>query len=319
MVEIKSLIKQKYIYREFEALGTINLIKIFDSFDEDLLDTAVGRVNEIENIMSAFRADSDISRLSRSAGVKSERLHKETIELLSIAKDLSDLSDGSFDITVRPLVELWGIGKKQNFIPSKHDIKKVRRLINYRDIELDFEKQTGFLKRAGQAADLGGIAKGYAADEVRRILIQGGVKSAIINLGGNVIAVGSRTDNNPWQIGIQNPAAATGVYLGTLNVTDKTIVTSGSNERFFIKDGVRYHHILDPRTGFQAQSGLLSVTAVCESSTIADAVTTAVFVLGMEHGLSLLRKSGAEAIFVHENMKVFITEGLLNSFEIKKC
>jgi thiamine biosynthesis lipoprotein len=171
------------------------------------------------------------------------------------------------------------------------------------------------LKKTGQSLDLGGIAKGYAADEVRHILTKNGVKSAMINLGGNIVAIGRRPDGKPWQIGIQNPLQPTGIYLGVISAEDKTVVTSGCNERFFMKDGVRYHHIIDPRTGKPAQSGLLSVTAVCKNSAEADALTTALFILGQEKGLKLLKKFKAEAIFVKEDLSVFATPGLAKCFE----
>lgn len=300
----------KTIERRFEALGTINFIKIFDLQNDTLLNDAVNRVLDIDDLMSAFKPDSDISKLNRNAGQAVTILSHETLALLCMAKKFSELSDGAFDITVRPLIELWGIGKKTNFIPAQNEIDQVTKLVNYQDIAIDEKKSTAYLKQSGQAVDLGGIAKGYAADEVKRILIEGGVTSALINLGGNVLTIGLRPDKTNWRIGIQNPMLPTGQYLGMLSIANQTIVTSGSNERFFIKDGVRYHHILDPRTGKPAGSGLLSVTAVCDSSVKADALTTTLFVLGMERGIELLKVLNADALFVTEDYNVFVTEGL---------
>ena len=251
MIEINTKIElnQKCLSRQFEALGTLNEIKIFGCFDDSVLDIAAQRVFEIDNRMSAFKSNSDISKLNRNAGRNPTIINSETLKLLNIAKAFGELSNGVFDITVKPLVELWGIGKKQNFIPTRREIKKVLKLVNYRNIVTDKKNSVAYIKKLGQAIDLGGIAKGYAADEVKRILIESGITSAVINLGGNVSTIGMRPELKPWIIGIQNPLANTGEYLGILSVTEKTIVTSGSNERFFIKDGVRYHHILDPRTG----------------------------------------------------------------------
>lgn len=305
------------VIKTFPALGTINTIHLFDSRRADALERAVERVMEIEDRMSAFKTDSDISKISRMAGTGFVEIHKDTFQLLRKAMEYSRLSDGAFDITVRPLVELWGINKKGDYVPSDGEIDKGISLVDFRNIELDAKTCSAALKKPGQQLDLGGIAKGYAADEVRRILLKNGARSAIINLGGNVVAVGRKPDGSPWQVGIQNPLSPTGQYIGVLTVSDKTIVTSGSNERFFIKDGVRYHHILDPRTGRPVQNSLLSVTAVCTCSADADALTTALFVLGPEKGLELLRKVKAEAIFIGDDLTVTVTPGLINQFHLK--
>lgn len=308
--------ESNYIEREFEALGTYNYIRIYDSESEDLLEQAVSRVMDINNLMSAFRPGSDIDRINHNAGIKATPVSEEIIHLLTIARRFSESSGGAFDITVRPLVQLWGIGKKGDYLPTREEIEEAKRLIHYEDVIIDYPNSTVYLQKVGQAIDLGGIAKGYAADEVRRVLTEGGIQSAIINLGGNVITIGLRPDKTLWRVGIQNPKEVTGTYLGMVSIENKTIVTSGVNERYFIKDGIRYHHILDPRTGAPARSGLLSVTVVGESSVIADALTTALFVLGMEQGKDVLKASGAEAIFVTDAGKVFTTKGLRENFNL---
>jgi thiamine biosynthesis lipoprotein len=313
-MNMETAVKQSCISREFTALGTMNSIVIYDCFENQLLDEAVKRVAQIDGKMSAFNSESEVSILNRDAGRKSVVISEETFLLLKLAKEFGKLSGGAFDITIHPLVELWGINKKLDFIPEKPEIDKVLRLVDYNDLVLDELKHTAYLKKAGQAVDLGGIAKGYAADEVKRLLMEGGVKSALINLGGNIMTIGGRTDGGPWQIGVQNPASVRGEYLGTLAITDRTVVTSGSNEQLFIKDGRRYHHILDPRTGAPSQSGLQSVTVIGKSSVEADALTTAIFVLGMEKGMELLEKHKADAVFATNDYRVYLTRGLVNQF-----
>lgn len=308
-------LKKEINSRQFKALGTFNEIKIFDKNDA-VLEEAVNRVLEIDYRMSAFKSNSDIGILNRYAGERPVKVHKETLNLLGLSKKMSELSGGAFDVTVRPLVELWGIGKKNDFVPSMREISKISRLVNYEDLVIDEKNCMAFLKKRGEAADLGGIAKGYAADEVKRILLRAGVSSAIINLGGNIVAIGERPDSKRWRIGLQNPAAVTGDYFGFVSVSDKTVVTSGVNERFFIKDGVRYHHIIDPKCGKPAESSLLSVTAVCENSVIADALTTAAFVLGVERGTKLLQKFNAEAVFVTDKFDIAATNGLKENLKI---
>lgn len=315
-MHIETAAGQSGIRRDFSGLGTMNHIQIFNCFKNQLLDKAVRRVSEIDGKMSAFDPGSEIFRLNQAAGRKPVAVSEEAFLLLKRAKEFAELSGGAFDMTIRPLVALWGIGRKSDFIPQQSEIKNARKLVNHNDLILDESKCTAYLKKAGQAVDLGGIAKGYAADEVKRLLTEGGVPSALIDLGGNIVAVGSRPDGEPWQVGIQNPASVRGEYIGTLAVTDKTVVTSGSNEQFFVKAGSRYHHILDPRTGRPAQSGLLSVTVVGISSVAADALTTAAFVLGTEKGAKFLKARGVEAVFTTEDYRIYLTEGLIGQFTV---
>lgn len=302
--------------KTFLALGTINNIKVFNCENEAIVEEAITRVAEIDDRMSAFKVESDISKLSKNAGKGFQKVHEDTFNLICKAIEFSVLSDGAFDITIRPLVELWGINKKGNFVPSDSEIEELLPLVHYQDILLDQKFCSVALKKAGQSLDLGGIAKGFAADEVKRILLENGIQSALINLGGNIVTIGTRPDGQPWQIGIQNPLAPTGQFLGILSAADKTIVTSGTNERFFIKEGVRYHHILDPRTGRPVQSSLLSVTAICTCSTDADALTTALFILGPQKGLPLLSKIGAEAVFIADDLTITASQGLKGQFKI---
>jgi len=302
--------------RIFYALGTLNQIKIFDRLDEQLLDIAVQRVLEIETLMSAFKTDSDVSKINQNAGKGFVSIQAETYRLIKRSLAFSKMSDGAFDITVRPLVELWGIGKKKNYIPTEEELICTGKLVDYRKLILDKNNHRAALRDNGQAIDLGGIAKGYAAEEIKRIFAENKVKSALINLGGNIVAIGSQPDGKVWKIGIQNPCAPTGKYFGFLSIIDKTIVTSGINERFFMKDGIRYHHILDPRTGMPASNKILSVTVICDCSTDADALTTTLFVIGAEHGMELVKKLKTEAIFVTESLDIIASIGLKDKFNL---
>lgn len=281
------------ISREFTGFGTVNGVSIYDYDKKELLDAVLLRAQALENKLSVFRPGSDIWNLNRNAGIKPVTVSDETFEILSAAKKLNALSGGAFAVTIRPLVSLWGIGKINNNIPEQEKIDAVKKLVNDGGLLLDETEHTAFLSVPGQRADLGGIAKGYAADEIKRILTRAGVKSALINLGGNIMTVGCRPDGQPWQIGIQNPASVRGNYLGTVSAVNKAVVTSGKNERFFIRDGICYHHLIDPHTGRPADSGLLSVTVIGDSAIEADALTTAVFILGMQKGMALLKLRNA--------------------------
>ena len=294
----------------FFALGTINSIRIFSEEDEAVVGKAVERVNEIEKRMSSFLPSSDLSLIREKAGEDFQPVHDDTFRLLEKAVELGGQTQGTFDITINPLVQLWGINKKGDFVPSEEEIQKSLALVDYRSLHLDHQSTSCSLAKKGQSIDLGGIAKGFAADEVRRILIKNGVQSALINLGGNIATIGNHPDGGSWKIGIQNPLAPRGEYAACLSASDQTIVTSGSNERFFIKDGIRYHHILDPRTGKPARSSVLSVTVIGNHSVYADALTTAFFILGPEKSVPLIRQFHVEAVFIMENLSVIVSRGL---------
>lgn len=302
----------------FFALGTANSIKVFQEDKERTTRLAIERVNEIEKQMSAFLPDSDLSKIRDEAGESFQKIHGDTFRLIQKAVEFGNLTQGAFDITINPLVQLWGINKKGNFVPSEAEIQKALTLVDYRSVQMNDGAQSCRLEKKGQSIDLGGIAKGYAADEVRRILTENGVRSALINLGGNVTVVGRHPDKTPWRIGIQNPLAPRGEFAAYLYVADRTVVTSGCNERFFIKDGTRYHHILDPRTGWPARNSILSVTAVCGCSADADALTTAFFVLGPMKSFPLIRKFHAEAVFIMEDLSVAFTRGLKENITFQK-
>lgn len=305
--------------KTFTSLGTINRIIAYGKKSNEAVNASVKRVVELDDMMSAFKDASDVMKINNNSGLKAQKVNMDTFNLLKHSLEFSSISRGAFDVTIRPLTNLWGVGKKLNYIPEKAEIEKVLEFVNYKDIELNELNCTVYLKRKGQAIDLGGIAKGYAADEVKRIMEQHKIKDALINLGGNVVVLGKNPQGDLWKIGIQNPFSATGNYIATVEVTNKAVVTSGSNEQFFIKNGVRYHHIINPHTGYPVNKGLLSVTVICESSTDADAITTALFVSDMDNAIPILKRINAEGIFVMENGDMYVTEGLKENFERGFC
>lgn len=307
--------EKKFIQKSFNALGTINTITAAGKNVESAIDEAQKRVLQIHRRMSAFEEDSDISKINKSAGIVAEQIKPDTFEILMKAKEFSEKSNGAFDITIRPLTALWGFRTKLNFIPSNKEVTRVLHLVNYKDLILDKKNLTAELIKEGQAIDLGGIAKGYAADEVKRIFSAHKIVDALINLGGNIVTMGSNFDGKPWNIGIQNPLEPRGKYIGTINLSNKTIVTSGSNEQFFIVNGRRYHHIINPRTGFPVNNKVLSVTVICDSSVDADALSTALFVSDFSMAKELLSSFSADAVYVMQDGNVFVSDGLKDKFE----
>ena len=299
----------------FSALGTGNQIQIFSFEDRILASEALKRAEErvrlLHDTLSVFQPESELSLLNASAGCGAVAVGPDTLHLLAQSKHYSAFSGGALSVTTRALSALWEIHARCGSVPGRAEVEHALSLVCDADIELDEVAQTAELKRFGQSVDLGSIAKGFAADEVRRILLEGGVTDALINLGGTVYIIGGVR-----QVGIQHPDRATGIAMGRISLQNGCAVTSGDYERFYEVDGVRYHHIVDPRTGYPARSNLRSVTLIGDSAMNLDALSTAVFVLGAAEGLRLIREAGVEAVFVTTELEVFCTEGLRENFQL---
>jgi thiamine biosynthesis lipoprotein len=300
------------------ALGTVCSVDLFEEGKEHIYDEIFSRIREIENLMSVNIASSDVSRINAAAGIESVQVQEDTFKVIERAVYFAELSGGAFDPSVGPLVSLWDINGKPH-VPSKEEINSVLPLINWRNIKLDAQLNSVYLTQRGMALDLGGIAKGYAADKTAEIIKFHNIKRAKIDLGGNIIMIGKRNDNNLWRVGIQNPGENRGDIIGVLHIPEKTVVTSGAYERNFKKDGVVYHHILSVTDGYPVDNGLLSVTIIADVSMDADALSTAVFVLGYEKGLSFLNDyKEAQAVFVFNDKSVITTSGVNFTLSKKK-
>jgi FAD:protein FMN transferase len=296
-------------------MGTTIMQKVYGADAQKAVDETSKRIKEIEGLMTINAPGGDINRLNEAAGKGEVVLNSETLAILETAKRYAALSGGSFDVTVGPLVKAWGVFTDHPRIPPQDEIDRLLKLVDYRTLTIDIAKSSARLEKPGQIVDLGGIAKGYAGDEAIKIYKRHNIKSAYINLGGNVVVLGNKPDGGPWRIGIQNPRAANGLYIGVVKVTDKSVVTSGDYERYFEKDNIRYHHILDTKTGYPADSGLISSTIITDVSMDADALSTATFVLGLDKGMKLVNSlKGVEAVFITKDKKVYVTEGLKSSF-----
>jgi len=329
------------------ALGTVCSVNLFEDGTHGLYSDIFERIREIERDMTAFTPPivgvagaasvSQVVEIGRQAGIAPVRVGADLIYVLERALHFAEISDGAFDPTIGPLTALWGIGTERQRVPSDDEIADALALVNWRDLVIDRAAGTAFLRRRGMSLDLGSIAKGFAGDESAWIAREAGVRRAMIDLGGNIVAVGMRQRRGnalerffsrrvhadlPWRIGIQNPIRGRGAHMGIVEVSDTSVVTSGVYERFFHApgpDGVtrRFHHLLCTRTGFPVENGLLSVTIVTRSSTDADALSTAAFALGYPRGRAIVEATpGAEAIFVFEDRRVRITGGLADVFRL---
>ncbi len=243
--------------------------------------------------MSFHVSDSEI----HSIGPEGTEVSHDTCTVIRRALEFGELSEGFFDITIAPVVELWGFGSEQPAIPSASALDKALSLVDYRGVKVSSDCIVS--AGQGQKIDLGGIAKGYAADQAALVLKESGVQRGIINLGGNVLVVGSKKDGSSWKIGIQDPFQPTGDTVGIMEIRQGAVVTSGIYERYFEENGRRYHHILDPETGYPAENDLAGVSISVSTSLDADALSTTVFLLGIDKGCSLLDSfPGSGAVFI---------------------
>jgi thiamine biosynthesis lipoprotein len=311
------------------VLGTLCSVNLFEGGTGADYDAVFARFREIQGIMAFTGGEAtDLDRINRNAGLRPVAVPGELLDVLEQARRYAELSEGAFDPTIGPLVSLWGIGGESPRVPGPAEIERALNLVNWRDLVIDRGAGTAFLRRRGQALDLGAIAKGYAADQAALILDsrqsrrdwqgwwnrqawrnrQG--RRAIIDLGGNILALGERPGQESWRIGVQDPLEERGSYLGILRVKNKSVVTSGIYERYFEEGGLRYHHILSTGNGYPVRNGLLSVTIVADRSIDADALSTACFALGLEKGLALAEAlPDVEAVFVCEDRTVILSSG----------
>lgn len=296
------------------AMGTVMSYMAYGRHAEESLMAAKAEMLRLESLLSRFLPNSEVNRINKSAGINCERVSNDLFAVLAQGRKYSQLSQGLLDVTIGPLISLWA--KENRKPPPGPIIRQLLQLVSYEDLELDPLNNTARLIRKCQAIDLGCIGKGYAGDKIVEVYKRSELSSAYANLGGNVVTVGTKVDGQPWHVGIQHPRKANKL-IGSVSVADKAVITSGDYQRFFWgRDGKRYHHILDPFTGYPAQSDLLSVTIVADSSTAADALSTILFVAGKDKGLSILRSvSDAEAVLVDSDLQVFITSGLKGIFQ----
>ncbi|WP_226984148.1 FAD:protein FMN transferase [Halothermothrix orenii] len=297
-------------------MDTIVSMKVYGEKPDKVIEEAFQRMREIENEMSVTLKSSYIYKINSNPG-EPVKVDSDTFRVIRKAITYAEITDGNFDPSIRPLVSLWGIGTENARVPARSEIEEAKRLVNYKLIKLDEEEKTVVLQKPGMGIDLGAIAKGYAADEVRRIFKKHRVEHAFVNLGGNVLVVGGKPDGSPWVVGIQDPRRERGSVMASFKVKDKAIVTSGNYERYFEKDGVVYHHIIDPKTGSPARTNLLSATIICDDSFDADALSTSVFVMGVDRGLELVESlNGVEVMFINKDLEIILSEGLKNKIKV---
>ena len=318
----------KGIYKRTElAMGTVVEISVADKDkDPEAIEKAIckafDRIKEIEALMSSYLKGSDVSRINRLGKGKYVAVSDETFEVIRTSIKFSKLSEGAFDITILPVLELWGFSSKiREDVPTQEEIGERLPLVNFRNILIDEEERAVGFSVAEMEIDLGGIAKGYAVDEAIVVLKNEGIKKAMVNAGGDVYCLGTKDNDQLWVIGIKHPRKP-GQILTTLEIKGQAIATSGDYEKYYTIKGKRYPHIIDPRTGRPVQNDVMSVTILAPTCLEADALATTCFVLGKEKGLKLIGSlDGVEGMIVSQQgsgIEVGFSKGLAGTLRLPK-
>jgi thiamine biosynthesis lipoprotein len=277
------------------------------------IDLAVAEVKRVENLISDWIPTTQISRVNQNAGIKPIKVDKEVYELVERAIKVSQITSGAFDISYASMDKIWKFDGTMKAMPTEEAIKKSVSKIGYKNIILDPKEQTIFLKNEGMKLGLGGIGQGYIADKVYELLFFKGCTSGIVNVSGDINAWGKQPDGKPWTVGIVNPLNKNKIFA-TFPLENNAVETSGSYEKYVVFNGIRYSHIIDPRTGYPAK-GVVSVSVFAKQTEIADALATGIFVLGVEVGLDLVNQlKGIECIIVDDKGKIHSSKGI----DIKK-
>ncbi|MGC2062479.1 MAG: FAD:protein FMN transferase [Thermodesulfovibrionales bacterium] len=292
---------------------TITVVSDSEKTAGTAIENAFARIEQFGTMINFFSPDSELAMVNKNAGVASTRVSPETLDVIDKALYVAEKSKGAFDPTIGPVMKLWDF--HENIKPEDAEVKKILPLVNYRNVRIDQKESTVFLTRKGMLLDLGGIAKGYAADLAVETLKRQGIRSGIVAIAGDIKTFGSRPDGRPWNIGIRNPRqkGEKDEIIATISLSDKAISTAGDYERFFIRNGQRYHHIMNPATGYPAY-GTRSVSVVSDTGVFADGFDNAVFVLGPEKGANLIeqlnRDFPVDAFIIYDNDTEYITAGI---------
>jgi thiamine biosynthesis lipoprotein len=270
---------------------------------------AYAELDRLGQLLNFYAEDSELSAINRNAGKQPVAVSSDTLEIVQAAVYAGDQTEGGFDVTVGPIVKLWDFNKET--LPDTASVAERLPFVGYQNIVIDAVASTVFLKKDGVQMDLGGIIKGFAADKAVAVLQKNGMEGGIVAVAGDIRVFGRQPDGRPWHLGVQNPRQKgdNDVLLATLDLEDKSISTSGDYQRYFIRDGVRYHHLFNPKTGFP-ESLCQSVTVIAPSATLTDPFATGIFIMGPKKGLALLERLGMDGIIVDRDGKILLTKGL---------
>lgn len=302
--------------KDIFAMDTYMTVTAFGENAQKAVDEAEVEIERLDALLSTGNADSEIAGLNEN---KSATLSEDGGYLVERALEINKETDGAFDIAIYPVMEAWGFPTQNFCVPAEDELLKLLKHTDASKISYDKDTREISFQDSEMKIDFGGIAKGYTSARIMDIFKKNGIESGLVNLGGNVQALGTKTDGSNWRIAVQSPDDADD-YLGVLSIQDKAVITSGGYERYFEQDGVTYHHIIDPKTGYPAESGLSSVTIVSEDGTLADGLSTSLFIMGKDKAESFWRAHSDkfEAILVADDGIIYVTEGLKDNFTTER-
>lgn len=298
--------------RSDRLMGTHVYQRVYGLDAAHCCELARAEISRLEQLWSVFRPNSEVSTLARQAGLSAVKVAPDTLAILSQARSLHEFTDGAFDVTAGPLIELWRSAAARGVAPTADELDSARALVDGASIELHEPCKIG-LPRAGQRIDLGAIGKGYAADRCIAIYNQHGIRHGLVDLGGNVAVLGGKPDGSPWRVGLQIPGRERGDAFGWLEVRDLSVVTSGNYERGYQVGKTRYSHLIDPRTGVPLPDDAFSVTVVHASSMLADALSTALLVMGPQRAYEFALEHSIDAVLYDAGV-IQLTPGLFSMF-----
>lgn len=296
------------------AMDTVMTFTAYGKHSEEAVDAAIREVERLDALLSTGSTSSEITILNAAGG--GQGLSDDTTELFQRGLEIYEDTDGAFDFTIYPLMQLWGFPTGEYHVPSAEELQEVLSLVEASKVELSEDGTNGVSLGEGQQVDFGGIAKGYTSERVMEIYEECGVTSGMVSLGGNVQVLGEKPDGSPWRVGIQDPEGAQGETLAVFEAADCAIVTSGGYERYFEEDGETYIHILDPKTGFPVKGDLASVSVISGDGTLADALSTALYIMGREKAVDYWRRHEGEfeMVLITFGGHICITEGISENF-----
>ncbi len=303
--------KETEASKDLFAMDTYMTLTAYGEHAQEAVDKAAERVEALDALLSTGNENSEIYQLNQNGEAT---LSEEGGYLVERALGLYKKTEGAFDIAIYPVMQAWGFPTQDYHVPDDDTLKEKLALADASKVNYNKDTRKIFFDQDGMEIDLGGIAKGYTSSQIMQIYQDCGVTSGLVNLGGNVQALGCKTDGSKWRVAIQSPDD-TEEYLGILEIEDQAVITSGGYERYFEEDGVTYHHIIDPATGYPADSGLISVTIVSDDGTLADGLSTSLFIMGEEKAAQFWREHSDEfeAIMETSDGKLYVTEGIADS------
>ncbi len=315
-----TMVKNPYEKTEM-VMGTVCTLSIYDKGKKSVINKGFKEIHHMDDESTLTRGGSQLDKINANAGIKPVKVPADFYPMVQKALDVSENSEGSFDMAIGAVTNLWKIGLPSARVPKQSEIDAALPLVDYHDVQLNDKNRTVYLTKKGMRLDFGGIAKGYIADQVKKVFKKNGVTSGIINLGGNIIVMGNSPEghNKPWQVGIQNPVKPRGDAVGTIKESDMSIVTAGTYEQYLMSHGHKYIYLFDAKTGYPYENNLASVTIVSKKSIDGDALSNAAFDKGLKDGLAYMnKKPKIQAIFITNDKKIYVTDGLKTKFKLDK-